>query len=591
MLGALRHQQGRPAEALPLLEKARRSMPRSAPTLMCLGLVLSALGRHREAEKALGASLTLAPGDPEAWSNLGAAYAVSGRTEEAIAAFRRAIGLKPDYAQAWMGLGSVLHACGRSVEAVECQNRTLELEPLNTKARFGRAQALLALHRPEEALADFDAHLALRPGHHQARSFRLFLLNYRDDLSREALLAEHLDYGRSVETAAAAAPPGRRPANGPQPERRLRVAFLSPDLRGHSVAYFIEPLLAHLDPQQFEVALYHDHYSVDPTSERLRKGAAIWRHFSGWADGAVEDAIRSDAPDVLVDLAGHTGFNRLELFARRLAPVQITYLGYPGTTGLSAMDYRLTDAVADPIGETDHLHTETLLRFAPTAWAYAPPADAPEPALSPGLRGEPVTFGSFNALSKVSASTLSLWRELLAAAPDSRLVIKSSGLDPERYGRHLAAAGLPLERIQLLAMTPGVPAHLACYAQVDVALDPFPYNGTTTTCEALWMGVPVVTLAGDRHVARVGASLLTAVGHLEWIAQSREEYVRLTLGLARDTSGRLKLRTGLREALRSSALLDHAAQAERFGAAVRTCWREWCGKQDALAARELSLRS
>jgi protein O-GlcNAc transferase len=589
LLGALRHQQGRPAAALVLLEKARRQMPRSAPTLMCLGLVLSALGRHPEAEKALGASLTLVPGDAEAWSNLGAVYAVSARTEEAIASFRRAIGLKPDCAQAWMGLGAVFHASGRSAEAVECQNRALAIDPGSPKARFARAQALLALNRADEALADFDAHLALRPDHHQARSFRLFLLNYGDTLSREALLAEHLAYGRGVEEEAGPPPPPL--ANEPEPGRRLRVAFLSPDLRGHSVAYFIEPLLARLDRTQFEVFLYHDHYSVDATSERLRQGAAQWRHFSGWGDGAVEDAIREDAPDILVDLAGHTGFNRLDLFARRLAPVQITYLGYPATTGLRAMDYRLTDALADPVGETDHLHTESLLRFAPTAWAYAPPAEAPAPALSPGLRGEAVTFGSFNALPKLSPSTLELWRDLLAAAPEARLVLKSSGMDPERFGRRLAAAGLPLARIDLLGMTPDVPAHLACYDRVDVALDPFPYNGTTTTCEALWMGVPVVALAGDRHCARVGVSLLTAVGHPEWVAPSRDDYIRIAVGVARDPAGRRELRTGLRAALRASPLLDHAGQAGRLGAALRSCWRQWCARKSAPAdARQPVLR-
>ena len=224
------------------------------------------------------------------------------------------------------------------------------------------------------------------------------------------------------------------------------------------------------------------------------------------------------------------------------------------------------------------------MRFAPTAWSYAPPAEAPEPVPSPGLRGEPVTFGSFNNLAKLSGATLALWRDLLAAMPDARLVIKSSGLDPERFGQRLAAAGLPLERVELLAMTPGVPAHLGCYAKVDVALDSLPYNGTTTTCEALWMGVPVVTLAGDRHIGRVGASLLTAIGHPEWVAQSREEYIRIAVGLARDFTGRRELRAGLRGALRGSVLLDHAAQAERLGAALRDCWREWCGKERSVAA-------
>jgi protein O-GlcNAc transferase len=588
LLGTLRHQQGRSAEALVLLEAARRVMPRSAPTLMCLGLALSALGRQREAEKALGASLTLAPNDAEAWSNLGGIYAVSARTELALTSFQRAIKIKPDYADGWCGLGSVLHASGRSGEAVACLDRAIALDPGSKKVRFARAQALLALHRGEEALADFDAHLALRPDHHQARSFRLFLLNYRDDRSREAVFAEHAAYGHAVE---AAVRPAELPplAQVPEPGRRLRLAFLSPDLRGHSVAYFIEPILEHLDRTQFEVILYHDHYCVDSTSERLRTKAALWRNFSGWGDAAVEEAIRGDAPDVLVDLAGHTGFNRLELFARRLAPVQMTYLGYPGTTGLRAMDFRLTDAIADPVGETDHLHTETLLRFAPTAWAYAPPADAPVPAPSPGLRGEAVTFGSFNALSKISGSTLRLWGELLAAMPEARLVLKSSGMEPERHRAQFAAAGLPMDRIELLPMAPDIPSHLACYSRIDVALDPFPYNGTTTTCEALWMGVPVVALAGDRHIARVGASLLTAVGHPEWIAASPEEYVRIAVALARDTEARRGLRTGLRDALLRSALLDHSGQAQRFASALRGSWRGWCEQAGAKVREEISV--
>jgi len=586
LLGALRHQQGRSAEALHYLERARRSMPRSAPTLMCLGLALSALGRNREAEKALGAALTLAPGDAEAWSNLGAVYAVSARTEEALASFRRAIAIKPGYAQAWMGMGSVLHASGRSAEAVACHDRALELDPASNKARFARAQALLALHRGVEALADFDAHLALRPDHHEARSFRLFLLNYRDDLSREASFAEHLAYGRAVEAGLPPSPP-RRFDNVPEPGRRLRLAFLSPDLRGHSVAYFLEPILKHLDRDQFEILLYHNHYCVDSTSERLRSGAAVWRNFSGWGDGAVEEAIRADAPDVLVDLAGHTGFNRLELFARRLAPVQMTYLGYPATTGLAAMDFRLSDAIADPPGETDHLHTERVLRFAPTAWAYAPPSEAPAPALPPGLRGEPVTFGSFNALSKASPGALEVWRELLEAVPDARLVLKSSGMDPDRFRAQAALAGLPVDRLDLLTMAPDVPSHLACYSRVDVALDPFPYNGTTTTCEALWMGVPVVTLVGDRHIARVGASLLTALGHPEWIAESRKDYVRIAAALARDAALRRGLRAGLREEMGRSLLLDHAGQAGRFGAAVRACWRGWCEKTGSVVIEAL----
>ncbi len=553
LLGTLRQQQGRPREALARLTRAGASRPLSAPTTMCLGVVLGALGRHADAEKTLRRAAALDPRSAETRANLGSQYLAMGRLPEAVASFRQAVELKPDYASGWTGLGSALHCSGRGAEAIVCHTRALEIDPGQVRARFARAQAWQACHGVDEALADFNAHLERHPGHLEARSFRLFMLNYRSEVTREELFAEHLAYGRAVaaELPVAALPPpapspgeaasGRRP--GPAP--RLKVGFLSPDFRSHSVAFFIEPLLAHLDRAQFEVTLYHDHFCVDAVSERLRQGADRWRHLAGMAPAVAEELIRGDAPDILVDLAGHTGFNRMPLFARRLAPVQATYLGYPNTTGLSAMDYRLTDEVADPAGEADRLHTEELVRFAPVAWAYAPPAAAPElaeagPSTSSGRPagpGRPVVFGSFNALSKLSAATLALWRDLLAAVPDSRLVLKSASEAPAGWSRRLTEAGLAPDRVTLLAPARDLPGHLAAYGQVDVALDPTPYNGTTTTCEALWMGVPVVALAGDRHAARVGASLLTAIGHPEWIAHSAGDYIRIAAALAVDRGG------------------------------------------------------
>jgi predicted O-linked N-acetylglucosamine transferase (SPINDLY family) len=584
LLGTLRYQQGRAGEAVTLLAEAARRMPLSAPTHMCLGVALGALGRYDEAEKALRMSVGLDPQSCESWANLGAHYAVMGASDRAIVSYEQALKIQPAYAQGWTGLGTVLSLAGRCEQSLACHTRALELEPGNRKARFGRGQALQALHRIGEAQTDFETHLAGRPEHHQARSFRLFLLNYRDDFTPDALFSEHLAYGRAVENETRGPGAPARFEQIPDARRRLRVAFLSPDLRAHSVAYFIEPLLRRLDPAQFEILLYHDHFCVDAVSRRLRAGAAVWRNFVGQEHAAVERAIRDDAPDLLVDLAGHTGFNRLELFARRLAPVQISYLGYPNTTGLAAMDYRFTDPIADPPGEADRLHTERLIRFAPTGWTYLPPADAPAPLPGPAQRGRAVTFGSFNALSKASAATLRLWRGVLAAVPESRLVIKSSGMDPDYWKKRLTAAGLDLDRVELRPMTPGIPEHLASYAEVDVALDTLPYHGTTTTCEALWMGVPVVTLAGDRHAARVGASLLAAVGHPEWIASSPEDYARIAAGLAADRRRLAILRSDLRGAMRRSALLDHEVQAERFGAAMRSCWAEWCAAQEPAAA-------
>lgn len=582
LLGALRQEQGRPAEALVFLEKACRLRPLSAPTFMCRGLALDSLGRHVDAEKSLLTAVGMDGQNFDLWSNLGAHYLIVGRVPEAIDGFKRAIALKPDYAHAWTGLGSALHLSGRPQEAVVCHSRALELDPAQYRAQFARAQALQACHCVEEAIADFDAHLIQRPDHHQARSFRLFLLNYRETYSREALGAEHLAYGRAIE-----ADIDRQggPRDFSRRERRpgkLRIAFLSPDFRTHSVAFFIEPILRHLDRTRFEVILYYDHFINDAMTARLRALADTWRAFAGQALAVVADTVRADDPDILVDLAGHTGFNRMDLVAARVAPVQIAYLGYPNTTGLRAMDYRFTDAIADPIGVTDHLHTEQLVRFAPAAWAYSPPVDSPAPASSG--HGATIRFGSFNALSKLSPATIRVWRQLLAAVPGSKLLLKSIGIVPERWSRILSEAGIEPPRVELLPESASVAEHLALYGQMDVALDPFPYNGTTTSAEALWMGVPLVTLAGDRHASRVGVSLLTAIGRPEWIAHSTEEYVRLAVNLAADATGRQQLRTALREEMRASVLLDHAGQAARFGAAVLGCWEATQRTQGAPAA-------
>ncbi len=287
--------------------------------------------------------------------------------------------------------------------------------------------------------------------------------------------------------------------------------------------------------------------------------------------------IRADAPDVMVDLEGHSGQSRLHLFSRRLAPVQVAYLGYPNTTGLPAMDYRFTDGVADPVGNADRFNVERLIRFSPCAWAYLPSAEL-DAAISSVPAGErdTVAFGSFNSLSKVNDATLRLWSAVLSAVPESRLVLKSIWDDSARIRSRLDLAGMDPARVTILPSSPNHVAHLACYKEIDIALDPFPYGGTTTTCEALWMGRPVVTLAGDRHASRVGASLLSAIGKPEWIAQSKEEYVRIARDLAADRTRLRSESQGLRQALRESPLLDHAGQARRFGEALRACWADWC---------------
>jgi predicted O-linked N-acetylglucosamine transferase (SPINDLY family) len=620
LAGTMALQQGRFGAAAATLTEARRLNPRSAICALRLGVALLALGRPVKAEGELRAALLLDATLPEAWFHLGRTLEQLGRIGEAVMAAERAIAARPDFAEAhallatlligarghaaaephlrrvvelqpdlapgWANLGIALVYLGRLTEAVACLDRALQLDPQLHHAYAGRGLARERCHRIAEAAADYARALAGDPTHHQARSARLMALQYLDGIPREDRWREHLAFGEAVEGGAPAPVPGPRRAEARDDGmgeavsaggRRLRIGFLSPNFRAHSVAYFIEPLLEHLDRTRFELFLYHDHPVFDGTSERLRSRADHWRHLAGCPAAAAEAALRADGLDILVDLAGHTELNRLPLFARRLAPVQATYLGYPDTTGLRSMDFRLVDGLTDPPGAAADHCTEELVRLAPTAWCYRPPDEAPLPAVPPSARGGPVTFGCFNNFAKVTDRSLHAWARLLAAVPDSRLLLKSFGLGAPALQaavrRRLAAVGLDPDRADLVDHAPSTAAHLALYARVDVALDTFPYHGTTTTCEALWMGVPVITLAGDRHASRVGVSLLAAAGHPDWIAGDWDAYVGLAARLASDPVRLAGWRAGLREELRRSPLLDHAGQAARLGAAFEKMGR------------------
>ncbi len=581
--GVIELQQGRPVEAVTFLTQAMKLNPRSAVCAMRLGVALNACGRITESERYSRLAVQLEPNFAEGWSNLASTLKSQDRLMEAIECHHRALTLKPDFAMGWYNYGLTLCIFGRFAEALRAHDRALAADPTYAKGHYGRAQALQQSYRIPEAVAAYDQFLAREPDCHEARSYRLLALNNLDGLSREELFAEHVKYNRAV--GEFPVPEFRRP---PDPVRRLRIAIMSPDLRAHSVAYFLEPILRNLDPEDFELYLYHDHFRVDAVSARLRPLAAVWRNFVGQTNPVVEQTIRADEPDIIIDLTGHAGMtNRLSLFARHLAPVQINYLGYPNTTGLAAMHYRFTDAMADPVGEAEAFATEALVRFSPTAWVYQPPDATPEVNEMPRGTDRPVTFGCFNNLAKINDTTLALWARVLSVVPNSRLLLKGWSLTEtatrDHYLARFSAAGLPADRLDLCDRTTEVSEHLALYHRVDLSLDTFPYHGTTTTCESLWMGVPVVTLLGDRHAARVSASLLTAAGHPEWIARSADDYVGIAAALAADRTTLATLRAGLRGELKGSALCDYAGQGERFGAALRHCWRSYCCRSTALA--------
>jgi len=616
LAGTVAYQQGNYAKAAKLLTRALTLDPKSAPcalrlglvllaegqavaaerqiraslarqrtpeALDALGLVLRALGKTSEALKAWMQAVELQPGSAEFRDHLGALVADVQGFDAALPHFQKAVKLNPDYAIAWCNLGLAQAQTEQIHEAFVSLNRALALDPKLHQARLGCGLARQKVNQIEAAIADYGAVLEFQPGNHEARSARLLCLNYLDSVPLETLFAEHRRFGEVVEAALSRRndlpePAQRDPISSVDVPKKVRLAFLSPDLRAHSVTYFLEPILRHLDPEQFEVILYHDHAVVDDVSARLRERASIWRNFASQPNTLVESRIRADSPDVIVDLAGHTGFNRLPLFARRLAPLQISYLGYPNTTGLTAMDVRLTDSHADPVGRADELHTERLVRLPRTAWTYQPSVSAPDVALPPCASGHPMTFGSFNNAAKISGRIFRLWSQVLAAVPDSRLLLKGHGLQDPDFATHLRAAfashQIDPSRLELRGRTSGRENHLAVYHQIDIALDTFPYHGTTTTCEALWMGRAIVTLAGDRHASRVGVSLLTAAGHPEWIAMDEEGYVGRAVQLASNLPALVQISQQLRGELQRSPLLDHAGQAGRFGNAIHQCLAE-----------------
>jgi predicted O-linked N-acetylglucosamine transferase (SPINDLY family) len=348
------------------------------------------------------------------------------------------------------------------------------------------------------------------------------------------------------------------------------------------VAYFVEPLLKGHDRQAVEVFCYAEVKRPDTVTGDLQRLADHWLVTVGLSDEELAERIRTAGIDILIDLAGHTGNNRLRVFARKPAPVQVTWLGYPNTTGLEAIDYRLVDEVTDPVGEADAWASEALVRLEGGFLCFGALKDTPEPTVSPCLKTGTVTFGSFNNPAKVSAATFDAWAMLLSRLPQARLLVKgrpfADAVARTLFLARLDERGVAAERVELVAWLPDAAAHLALYHQVDIALDPFPYNGTTTTCEALWMGVPVVTLRGDRHAGRVGASLLSQIGQPDFIANSAHDYVEIGIALAGNPRRLDELRRSLRPRIASSPLCYGPIFARKMEAAFRMIWQRWCTK-------------
>jgi predicted O-linked N-acetylglucosamine transferase (SPINDLY family) len=572
-----------------------------------LGVALLDLKRFDDSISAFEQAIRIKPDLAEAHSNLGNALTVAGRPEEAFAAYRKAIGIHQDYAEGYFNFGNALSAAGRIEEAVESYQQAIRIKPTHAGAHANLGNALLRQQKYVEAMESFHRMLAfdpndaitrcnlgnvlkdtgrldeaiayyreavwLQPTLSEVHSNLLYALQAHPLYEARAIYEEHRRWNEVH--GAPLAIFIQHPSNDRNPDRRLKVGYVSPDFRDHVVGQNLLPLLREHDHKQFEIFCYANMNRGDALTEEMKGYADSWRGIAEMSDATAADLIRRDKIDILVDLSLHTGRNRLLIFARKPAPVQMSYLGYCSTTGLDAMDYRFSDPFMDP-AETDlSIYSEKTVRLPETYWCYNPREATPEVAPLPAKAAGYVTFGSLNNFAK-SASALGLWAEILNSVPNSRLILHSpEGPHRDDAKKKFEAKGISADRVDFQAHVPW-PEYVQTYGRIDIGLDPFPWGGGITTCDTLWMGVPVVSLLGRTAVGRGGASVLGNIGLGKLVGKTPEEYMKIAVELANDLPRLAELRRGLRGRMQSSPLMD----APRFGrnveAAYRKMWREWC---------------
>ncbi len=576
-LGRALRDLGQLNEAIASYQKALELNPEDGETHYHMGNAFRAHNRLDRAISCFKKALQLAPNQALVHNNLGIVLCEQNELEQAIWHLQKATRIDPENFNYWNNLGAALHKFGRLEQAVTSYETCLQLKPDDAEAYNNLAVAYKDRGKIQDAIAAHFKALTLKPTYSVTRSNILLAMNYHTEYPAERIFRESKKWWQQHGAGVAGA---ISHINEPDAARRLKVGYVSADFRQHSVSFFFLPLLAAHDRDQVEVYCYSGVKSPDQMTDRIRQLADHWCSMVGLSDEAVAERIYADGMDILVDLAGHTAGHRLLVFARKPAPVQVSWLGYPNTTGLATMDYRFTDAQADPEGEADRYHSETLVRLPQGFLCYRPPEVAPQVGRLPAATLGRMTFGSFNTLPKINAEVIGLWSQILHQVPASQLLLKCKQLadEPTRqdYVAQFVRHGVSADRIVMLPQTPGLREHLEIYNRVDIALDPFPYNGTTTTCEALWMGVPVVVLRGYRHAGRVGVSLLTGVGLEELIADSEADYVARAVDLAQDPQRLVKLRSRLRGQMQSSPLCDANTFARQIEKSFRKMWHKWC---------------
>jgi predicted O-linked N-acetylglucosamine transferase (SPINDLY family) len=556
--------------------EALRQNPDYVDAIVNLGDLMQSQSRLDESLELYNRAIELKPTFAMAYLGRANVYALKSMTQEAIANFSSAIAFQPNYPEAYTNWAVLLNEMTRPDEAIACCLAGLECEPTSAPLHATMANCLRMQGRIEEAIAWQRKSLASDPDNAAEHSNLLYNMNAHPGYDPSAVFQEHLAWAkRHAEPLTLLSAPHD---NNRLPDRRLRIGYVSPHFRQHAVNYFVEPVLTSHARRDFEIFCYDGGRIADKTTTRLRVAVDHWREVRLHSDEQLARLIRDDAIDILVDLTGHIGGNRLLVFARKPAPIQVTYIGYQNTTGMSAMDYRLTDLRADPPGVTDPYYTEQLVRLPRCFFCYQPAAD---PAVTPlpALKNGYVTFGSFNSFFKVTPQAIDTWLNILARVPRSRLLVLAyRGGYVERNLDELARAqGIDPQRIELSDKLPR-DEYARFVQRADVALDPFPFNGHTTTCDSIWLGVPVVMLEGKTYASRFGGSVLANVGLERWIARTSEQYADLAVELAGDLDRLARLRAELRPRMTTSVLLDAKGFTRNLEQAYRQMWHTWCAQ-------------
>lgn len=581
-LGLALHELGDQREALTHSQRAVDLLPENPLLRLHLGVAQQAAGDFRSAiqsyQEAIERDNALLP----AWCNLAGALHDVGDAAAALRAAEHVLRLAPDVPEVLSVVGTVYAEAGQGELAVQLLDRLTAIRPEFAEGWFNLGNALAD---PVEKLSALRRALTLQPDFAAAWSNVIFNLNYLPETSAADLLAAAREYGRIVSRQVAAA---KVWSNLRDPSRQLRVGFVSADLTEHPVSFFLEGLLMSIDRRQVEALAYFNGAREDVYSERLKPQFAVWRSIWKKSDAEVCQLIAEDRVDILIDLSGHTSGHRLPVFAARPAPLQVSWLGYVGTTGLEAIDYVIADAHAIP--EQAPVETvEKVWRLPECYMCFTPPAGELSPGELPAERNGYVTYGCFSNFSKVNDQVLDVWARLLAEQTDARLLLRSRRLgNPdvrERVMARLTGGGVDASRIELAGYFDQRLDALAEYRRVDIALDTFPYCGATTSAEALWMGVPVLTLRGDKFISRIGASLNRNLGLDDWVADSADDYVARAIHLSRDRSRLALLRRTLRDRGAASPLGNPTWFANQFSAALRAMWQQWCRDQGAVPTR------